>query len=328
MQIENLMENKNVLMVPVYSARSYDTNLYDLAADGNVSKYLMKILKSNANSIDIFYPDNSKNYLDIIAISNKYAKCKVNWIPVRYGENALKTRNMGDVFLEYIFDKKKKYDIIITEINSLALNVAVTGGNEFCNKENLLYWVGTHNMDGLRWDACETVNKMIAKEINTACLMPAQKECFKGKSFNDKYEYDPTYFDKKIIFFPFRLSDKAYNLETFKSIIYKMLEKGESNFKVLYSDVNDSHILDNEPKDVFIKVPSNKYVYQAILKGKPIIIYLDDLIHNSHSNIFEFNYYGCEIIMFENDVISLNENIHFVKNNFEIEEKLIELLRR
>lgn len=328
MQIEEMMENKNVLMIPVYSSRSYEDGMYDLMSDGNASKYLMKIIKSNAKSIDIFYPKNSTNVLEIISISNKYSKCRVLWIPVKYGENAKETRNMGQTFLSYI---NNKYDLVITEINTLAFNVYLTGGNEYCNKDNLLYWVGTHNADGSRWDSDGVgqgnINKMIASEIQTACLMPAQHEYLQGKSFNDKYTYYPEYFDKKDIFLPFRISDKAYQMRKIKEIIYNLLDDNINNFVVLYTDPNDSHLFDNEDEDIFIKVSKNKYVYQAILKGKPIIIYLDDLVHNSHSNIFEFIYYGCKIIMYKNVEICYNENIIFIEKEDEIEKILTTILK-
>ena len=319
MQIEEIIKDKNVLMIPVYSSRSYESGIYNMMSDGNVSKYLMKILKSEAKEIDIFYPKHSKNIKYVEEITNKHAKCKVNWIPKKYGENAHETRNMGQTFYDYIMGTGKQYDFIISEINTLA-QIIITKENNILNKNNFIYWVGTHNIDGTLWcDGDYSLNKNIAQEITTACLLKGQPDLYGGKSFYDEYVYDPQYFDKKIIFFPFRLSDKSYHAEEFKQIIKELKEEGYDNFVILFTDINDSHLFDKELINGFVKVPSNKFVYQAILKGKPIIPFLDDIKNNSHSNIYEFLYYGCDIIMLKNNMFG---NITQIENVKELKDEL------
>ena len=313
MQIEEMIKDKSVLMIPVYSSRSYESGVYNMMSDGNTLKYLMKILKSEAKEIDIFYPRYSKGIEHIQQITNKYARCKVDWLPRNYGINAHETRNMGQRFYDYIMGLGKQYDYIISEINTLA-EIVVRSKNELCDKNNFIYWVGTHNIDGTLW--CEgdySLNKDIAQEITTACLLKGQPDLYKGKSFYDEYIYDPQYFDKQVIFFPFRLSDKSYHAEEFKDIIYELKNEGYDNFVVLFTDVNDSHIFDKELINGFIKVPSNKFIYQAILKGKPIIPFLDDIDKNSHSNIYEFLYYDCDIIMLKNNMFGNTTQIENVK---------------
>lgn len=295
MNIEELIKNKSVLMIPVYSTRSYKTGVYDLLADGNVSKFAMKILKSDAKKIDILYPNVSTGIDEIKQIIQKYKK-NVKWIPYTYGLNAHETRNMGTVFFDYITNYlKQQYDYIISEIDTLA-EITVTSQNQFCNSDNFIYWAGSWNAYGTPWYDVEhsDTNIRIANKIITACLLPGQVDLYGGKSFYDVCEYDPKYFEKQIIFFPFRLSDKSYCAEYFREKIKLLLSDGYNNFVVLYTDVNDCGIFDNEEQ--FYKVPSNKFVYQAILKGKPIIPYFDDVSKNYHSNIFEFNFYGCDII--------------------------------
>lgn len=336
-QIENIMENKNILMIPVYSARSYDDSKYDLMVDGNISKYLMKIFKSNANTIDIFYPDNSINFENVKRYCKMYKKCEVNWLPVKYGKNALETRNMGDIFLEYIMQIPKKYDLIIFEINTLPRILIADKERKhiFFQKytfDNLLYWMGTHNENGTLWNASnnnDTMNSIIPQYISTACLLFEQVGFYKRKCFYDYYEYDPSYFDKKVIFIPFRLSDKSYDIEYIISILEKIKQYKE--FTVLYTDPNDSHLFDNLDANIYIKIPKQKDVYCSILKGKPIIIYLDDLSVNSHSNIFDFLYYGCELIMYKkkSDLFTYdidNADVTFIENKEELQKILEEKL--
>lgn len=305
MQIENLIKEKSVLMIPVYSTRSYKTGVYDLLADGNISKFLMKIMQSEAKEIDILFPNNSTGIKQIKNITKQKAK----WIPFAYGINAHETRNMGEYFYNYILYNGKKYDYIISEIDTLAKS-AICSCNSLCDCNNFIYWAGSWNADGTPWyaEGHESTNKFIAENILTACLLSGQVDLYHGKSFYDKCIYNPKYFDKKTIYFPFRLSDNSYHAKDFLKIMQELKNEGYDNFVVLFSDVNDSHIFDEYQTETFIKVPSNKFVYQSILKGKPIIPYLDDTNKNYHSNIFEFKYYGCDVIQ-TNDFSELKKQI-------------------
>lgn len=327
MQIEDLMKNKNVLMIPVYSTRSYTTGVYDLAADGNVTKFLMKIISSDAKSIDVLYPQKSVNLDFAINVLKRCGISNVRWIDCEFGKNAHETRMSGKIFLDKIRDLFVKgfyYDIIISEVDTLA-KFCIKNNYEFCNKENFVYWAGSWNADGTRWDepGHYLANKKIASQVVTPCLLAGQPAIYKGKSFYDTCDYMPVFFDKATIFFPFRLSDKSYKAEHFLSVV-KELAKQRDDFVVLYTDPNDSCLWDNEDKNVFIKVPKNKFVYLSILKGKPIIPFFDNPEVNYHTNIFEFLFYGCDIITFENDLCKKKNkgNVTFIKDLQEFPEVL------
>lgn len=320
MQIEELIRNKKVLMIPVYSTRSYKTGVYNLAADGNVTKYLMKIAQSDFNKVDLLYPDKCENLNFITNFLSKQNIKNVSLIPFCYGRNAHETRNMGQSFIDeinYLFTQGKKYDIIISEVDTLA-EKWLQNDFKFYNNDNFVYWVGSWNADGTRWDAIghELRNKEIAKQIITPCLLAGQANLYKGKSFYDVCAYDPRLFNKATIFFPFRLSDNSYQATFFVDTINE-LKKERDDFVVLYTDPNDSHIFDNEDREFFQKVPCNKYVYLSILKGKPIIPYFDNPDINYHTNIFEMLFYGCDIITFENSLckdFNNNNNVTFIKD--------------
>lgn len=330
MQIENLLNGKKVLMIPVYSARSYKTGIYDLAADGNVTKFLMKIITSNAESFDILYPSKSI-HLDFATDILKKCKIKnVNWIKFDYGKNAHETRISGDCFINKIkelFTDGHYYDIIISEVDTLA-QLCIKNNYEFCNTKNFVYWAGSWNADGTRWDeqGHHFINKEIAANVITPCLLKGQPQLYKGKSFYDICNYKPEIFDKTIIFFPFRLSDESYKADYFLKTMQNLMQE-RNDFVVLFTDPNDSGLWDNEDENVFIKVPKNKYVYLSILKGQPIIPFFDNPEINYHTNIFEFLYYKCNIITFENDLCKEKniDNVTFIKN---IQEFPNELRRR
>lgn len=318
MQIEDLLKNKKVLMIPVYSTRSYDTGKYDLAADGNVTKFVMKIIASENCDIDILYPDNSINLEFAKGVLERAGKT-ANWIPFWYGINAHQTRNMGTSFFNEIkrrYESGIKYDIILTEVDTLA-HICFENYFDFCNDGNLMYWAGSWNCDGTRWDeqGHEKINTDIASKFLTPCLLQGQPDLYNGYAFYDNCKYMPEYFDKHVIFFPFRLSDKSYHVDEFVDVINR-LSKTYDNFVVLYTDPNDSHVFDEYDGDIFIKVPRNKFVYLAILKGRPIIPFLDKPHENYHTNIYEFLYYSCRIITFENVLCKGNKNVSFI-NGFD-----------
>lgn len=313
--IEEIMKNNNVLLIPVYSTRSYKTGIYDLAADGNVTKFLMKIVSSKAKSIDMFYPRKQNNLSFIVNFLEKWKINNVNLIPFDYGENAHETRNMGKIFFEEIKrifeDKGKIYDVIISEVDTLA-QLCLQKQYIYFNDVNFAYWAGSWNADGTFWncEGHEELNKKIAEKIVTPCLLEGQQDLYKGRSFYDVCAYNPLLFEKATIFFPFRLSDKSYKAHFFAETINAISEY-RNDFVVLYTDPNDSQIFEqyrSEKGDVFKKVPCDKYVYLSILKGKPIVPYFDNPDINYHTNIFELIYYNCDIITFENNLCKSYEN--------------------
>lgn len=323
--IEEIMKNNNVLLIPVYSTRSYKTGIYDLAADGNVTKFLMKIVNSNAKSIDMFYPRKQNNLSFITNFFKKWKINNINLIPFDYGENAHETRNMGKIFLKEIErkfkDEGKIYDVIISEVDTLA-QLCLQKQYIYFNDINFVYWAGSWNADGTFWNCKghEELNKRIAEKIITPCLLPGQPNIYKGNSFYDICAYDASLFDKATIFFPFRLSDMSYKARFFAEMI-NVISEDRNDFVVLYTDPNDSQLFEqyrNEKGDIFKKVPCDKYVYLSILKGKPIIPYFDNPDINYHTNIFEFLYYECDIIIFENELCKSfesveNKNITYIR---------------
>ena len=119
-------------------------------------------------------------------------------------------------------------------------------------------------------------------------------KALKGKSYVEEF-YLPGFFDLNIIFFPFRLTDRNYKAIEFKKKIEEMYEnKNLKDFVVLYTDMNDSGIF--EDKKPFKKIPSDKELYLAILKSKPIIPYFENEEMLLHISYVEFKYYGCNIV--------------------------------
>ena len=286
-----------------------------------MARTISTLIRSDYKEAEVLYPANSSNesvkkMMHILPM-NKYIKTK--FIPcLAYGKNAGETRNNGNAFYQWMFtNSAEEFDVVIVEADRLALMLA--GNNPFNNQ--IIYWVGYWNVDGTMWNEIghEKINKFIATKLDTACSLPDQVDFFGGKCFFDECGYDPSLFDKKIIYFPFRLSDKSYKVDQVKEVMYK-LRTNFRNFSFLYTDVNNSDVLAAEDKNIFVQVPTQKELYYAILKGRPIVPYLDNPDVNFHVNLLEMLYNKCDIIMKKNKRITKDKFpfVTFIEDDAEL----------
>lgn len=322
MAIRDEITDKSVLFVPIFSARSYETGIYNLALDGNMARIVSMILMGKPNEATVLIPQNVSG-LDIISrqlngASVKFIRCAA------YGENAHATRVNGVKFADFINSKFKSddFDILVLEPNTLLDKKYLFSFELYAR---VIYWcVASDTSKGAPWFVEEfaELDRKIASNYMTECVLQTQVDVLGGLSYVDeKGFYDASQFDYDTIFFPFRLTDKNYHSREVQEAIYKLKETCYNKFKVLYTDVNDSGRFYEDP-ETFVKIPSQKEVYIGILKSKPIIPYLEDTDILTHINIHEMIYYGCRIIMFENETYKGYENITFIKDIQELPEEL------
>lgn len=322
MAIRNEITNKSVLFVPIYSARSYETGIYNLALDGNMARIVSMILMGKPGKATILIPENTIN-LDVI--SRQLNGINVNFIRCNaYGENAYATRMNGLRFADFINSRfgPDDFDILVLEPNTLLL---LNDKLLTFRHAKIIYWcVASETSKGTPWfvEKFANIDKKIANMFPTECVLQTQVEALDGLSYVDeKGFYDPSQFDYDTIFFPFRLTDQNYHSEDVKNAIQKLKKICRSRFKVLYTDVNDSGRFYEDP-NTFVKVSSQKEVYIEILKAKPIIPYFEDTNVLTHINIHEMIYYGCRLIMFENETYKGYDNVTFIKDICELPEEL------
>ena len=56
-QLNNIIENKSVLYIPIYSCFSYETGKLNFKADGNINRFISTFYECQSyKSLDIFYP--------------------------------------------------------------------------------------------------------------------------------------------------------------------------------------------------------------------------------------------------------------------------------
>lgn len=321
--INTYIKGKRCLFIPVYSMRDYKTGKYKMMNDGNMARILSKVFSVANDSVDVMIP-SIEDIADFEELSNFVAKSgiKVRFIQTGcYGKNANETRKS----FKFVTDPKLKllelcdeYDIIICEPNYLTMYLIERGF-----EDKLIYWcVASKTSQMCPWfvEEFSDLDKMIAQKVKTAVLTKTQVEYLGGMSFVDSEFYRPELFDYKTIFFPFRLSDQSYHAEFVRDAINELKDEGYNNFKILYTDPNASDVFIDD--GTFVKIPSSKDVYLSVLKSKPIIPYLEDSNNVLHISIFEFMYYGCKLIMFENDNINPDGAI-MIDNNIESLKKAI-----
>ena len=294
MTLKDYIKRKSVLFIPVYSARSHETGIYNLEHDGNFARIVSLLKSSNFGYADVLVPLNS--ILPNVKIDN------VNFVKTDcYGSNAKETRDSSRLFIHYLTTHAadETYDIIVSEPNALTSVLCTLP----TYKEKIIYWcVASVTNEGTPWfvQDYEQLDKYIAKKIPTAVANEAQKLALKGRSFVEPEFYRPEYFTEKVIYFPFRLTDKSYHAKEFAETILKIVEnEPDLKFKVFYPDMNDCGLFDELNENIFVKVPANHSLYLQLLKSKPIIPYLENSDLIEHISIHEFQFYECPLIMFK-----------------------------
>lgn len=289
--LKEKIENKIVVFIPLFSMRNRKTGIYELEHDGNFARIKSLLKTSNPRYAYILTPQNA----EYNALNMKNVQCIRTNI---YKENAAATRSNVDAFSEVErLIKIITPDVIISEPNALTIQLSKTNW-----KDKLVYWcVASKTSQGTPWFVKDwsEADFNLAQEVETACVTIPQIEYLKGKSYLESSFYAPKVFDYKTIFFPFRLTDENYHAKDFANAIIKLAHDDDlPAFKVLYTDINNSGIFDNfNTTHLFKKISSDHDVYLQVLKGRPIIPYLERDAILEHISIHEFIYYHCELIM-------------------------------
>jgi hypothetical protein len=103
----------------------------------------------------------------------------------------------------------------------------------------------------------------------------------------------------KMIFWPFRISDKAYQWTQFLEAFEKQ-ELDKDGWIVLATDPNDT--LQTDASFVMTVKPTKEQYYQ-ILSTRPIVVMLDDIDTVLHPGTIEFLHYRCPIVTYKSGLI-------------------------
>jgi hypothetical protein len=111
----------------------------------------------------------------------------------------------------------------------------------------------------------------------------------------------------KTIFWPFRISDKAYQFEQFIEA-FEAQGLADEGFFIFVTDPNDTLKIE---KPYLSKEKLTKAEYYMMLSAKPIIVMLDDIDTVLHPGTIEFFHYGCPVVTYESELI---DNFNTIPN--------------
>lgn len=319
-EIEKYLENKKVLYIPVISMRSRITGLYDLAADGNVNRFLSKFSQCKNLDVDITISVNSIN--TEFLKEHTYYKNTLTLLPtVCYGNNAKETRK-NPMWLAFLGSTElNNYDVIIFEPNIIGL----FDFKEY--KGEVLYWMPVSSVKDIKIPFIDEFYDIDIKNVNKYKTFVASK--YQQKLFpttildNNLFNLDIFLtkdlnnidFEENIIFIPFRQSDIGYNVK----YIYEVLEKIKRDFVVFYTAPNDFELEGNFKK---LKVSKHRDTYYSILRMNPIIVYLENPDVILHISLLEFLHFESRLVYFKNSLFSHKDKIGEINNLSQVKEKI------
>jgi hypothetical protein len=306
-----------VLWIPIFSMRSYETDMYSITKDGNFQLTLSRILASDFDHITVSIPNmvsDINQYLEMMKmIGIKFPHKNIDYIQLIYGKNAVETRksfwvNNRDFFYnESILD----YDLVITDITgysgSMSFDLPFINNFNITKLPNLVrpYIDDFFNIDlvQIKQSIFTTVINKSQKEYITKIDPSLENKIFVYNKLAHEYllpvnnQINPN-IDMSTIFWPFRISDSAYKFNEF----IEMFEKNNLNLKysIIITDPNDTYTLN---KNYIHKIKMSKKQYYETLQNRPIIIMLDNIDDVFHPGTVEFMFYNCNMITFKNSLI-------------------------
>ena len=220
----------HVYMVQQYSMRRYDTNEYELLYDGNLNLTLNRLYLLPPNfTVSITVPINhNKQHLAVLKVFiAKHIKCKVQFIEMTYGLNAVENRKIVPMFA----DQQTMADTIM---------VSDFSGSKYAD----IYTFNVSKVPDFPRDYVDSyiVEMQAVQDTPIFVLNENQLELLPRATVQDKlmskvlleeqFKYYSTLEDSKpeldiikqlangkpFVFFPFRISDKAYQFEFVKAM--------------------------------------------------------------------------------------------------------------
>lgn len=295
----------NVLFIPIYSMRSYETGKYAVLKDGNFQLTMARVLASNFDRVFVAIPEDLS---DLDDLTERFKDSPhVYFTQMKYGANAVATRDFFWISnTELMKSLELNVDLIISDITGY------TGQKPVVYNFNI---TKLPELDRPYIDRFfEQDLKSIEQSLFTTVINPRQREYI--------LEVRPDLLDKvivntmcahtdllpkfpkrkpveKLVFWPFRISDKAYQWSEF---LEAFEEQGlhEEGYVVLCTDPNDT--LECDKSFVMSKKLSKEEYYQ-MLSAQPIIVMLDDIDTVLHPGTIEFFHYKCPVITYPSDLI-------------------------
>ena len=300
-----------VLACPIFSMRSYKTGKYSILKDGNFQLMMSRLLASDFEMITVSVPNDASDFQEVLARFKSYNN--IFFVQAQYGENAAQTRSM--FWDKNVHTFPSDVDLVITDI---------TGCSIFPEPVPIIYNFNITKLPELDRPYIDCVFDLdlesISKSLFTTVLNPRQREYILEcrpdledrvkvyfKCANEALLPKPMPFQMPdaTIFWPFRISDKAYKWDQFLKA-FNEANLGELGWNVVITDPNQSSR--DLPSYVIVLEPTKEQYYQ-ILAGRPIVVMLDEIDTVLHPGTIELFNYGCRVITLKSDLIKHENQI-------------------
>lgn len=299
---------KNILQISMYSMCSRKDKKYNILIDGNANYSLHRwsTLRKD-QTLTMTIPKNVRKYEleEFKKLCKKFLKCKVNFLPITYGKSAYHNRHIVPISVQYelggVEKLREKYDVIVSIFCQIK-NCDVY----FFDISKVLDYERPYIDEFITYQQeCDVV---FGPNYNQISLLP--QVVYDWPLLNikilDKFE---EYYEKNIpeieeirklsekydglVFFPFRVTDKAYQFET----IHKFCQ--ETNKLMVITDPNDN--ISDELSHIYkVKYKNRKeFFINFITSDLDFKIYCtEDIFKTIHITIFEILYFCPEKYVF------------------------------
>jgi len=326
-KLEDLIKDKKILYIPIYSCFDYKTGELNFKADGNINRFLTTFFFCQSyKSLTILYPPTGNN-INWFETTCKNILHDVNLEPCSFIVKSAKIERSLD-FANNVFNSLKclyEYDFIIVESQHLFLKFYNNG------YKNLIYWCPVCATNEKTRDFLEPFKELdryifsIAehtivasddqvKYYKTICkdkepiqikkLINRILPCFNYTKQKDVIELFNKFNNYHKIFLPFRLTDRGYQMQEIFDYLYNEY-RGTKSFKVFYTNPNNCDIYQFAKNDSykklfidnnFIQVSKDRDTYYTIIDDCNVIIpYFEDIEFICHAAVDEFKFGHCTV---------------------------------
>jgi hypothetical protein len=285
--------------------RSYETGKYAALKDGNFQLTMSRVLASNFDRVFVAVPEDTS---DLDELTERFKdNSHVYFTQMKYGANAVATRDFFWVSnAELLKSLEVNVDVVISDVTGytglkpVVYNFNITKLPEL----NRPYIDRFFDLD----------LESIERSLFTTVINPRQREyilevrpdlldkvivntkCAHADLLPDHKVWPA---DPKMIFWPFRISDKAYQFAEFIDA-FESLGLHDDGWHVVITDPNDTLAV---TRPYITAIKPTKEQYYRILASQPIVVMLDDIDTVLHPGTIEFFHYGCPVITYSSDLI-------------------------
>lgn len=319
-KFNDIINNRDIIYVPIVSCINRQTGEYDLSCDGNVNRFITTFTYcNNFNNLHIILP--SKHVSNSECLIEKWILDSKNNIIIHYcehfGIHAGEQRNDSKVVLSMLSYIERTFDLTNKMMIFESQRLCELFLNTYKENKDVIFYNPVSkvlNKTRIFLEGYDEINDyLVNKCLYTIVCGPDQVEHY--KKYKDKIIYldklidrdinvfskynKVEEFDNKLVkldgdvyYLPFRLTDEGYQ---FNKVVNFIKTNSKNNYFILYSDPNNSKILDtfdfdDDFKSKFIKVSTERDLYYTIIDSyKSVIIpYFEDLDFINHAAIHEF----------------------------------------